>query len=281
MVRAVVLGQEGADAPLHGHVQPDGGLVQEQHLRPVQERHRDLALHPLAQGQIAHRPLQQRRQIEQLGELVQGPPVLRRRHPVDDPVALERVDHRDVPEQLVALAHHQRDAAQEGTLTPGRHVAQHLCPARRGMQQAGEHLQRGGLAGAVGTHEAHELARLQGERDLRHRLDGAGPAPEHAVHGGAQPGLPFGDEVGLGELPDVDREHPPILAGAREDLRVVALAKPLAEQIGVRRSQDAQGLRRHDPAAAGACSVHGRAQRSGRSVPRATDPPRRVAARNR
>ena len=99
VVHAAVLGHEGADAALHGHVQTDGGLVQEQHLRPVQERHRDLALHPLARGQIAHRPLQQRLQIEQAGELVQGLPVLRRRHPVDTRL---RSNAADTLQQLVA-----------------------------------------------------------------------------------------------------------------------------------------------------------------------------------
>jgi len=36
VVPPVVLGDEGADAPLHGHVQPDGRLVEEEHARAVQ-----------------------------------------------------------------------------------------------------------------------------------------------------------------------------------------------------------------------------------------------------
>ena len=48
-VAVVVLAHELADAPLHGHVQPNRRLVQEEHLGPVEQRARHFALHALAQ----------------------------------------------------------------------------------------------------------------------------------------------------------------------------------------------------------------------------------------
>ena len=68
---AVVLRDEGPDAPLHRHVQPDGRLVEEDHLRAMEERRGDLAFHPLAQREVAHRLAQERPEFQKLGKLVE------------------------------------------------------------------------------------------------------------------------------------------------------------------------------------------------------------------
>jgi hypothetical protein len=47
-IATVVFGHERADAPLHCHVEANRRLVEEQHLRAMEERCRDLALHTLA-----------------------------------------------------------------------------------------------------------------------------------------------------------------------------------------------------------------------------------------
>ena len=113
---AVVLRDEGADAPLHGHVQPDGRLVQEDDGRAVEQGRGDLALHPLAEREVAHGLSQERPELEQGDQLVQGAPVVGRRDAVDGAVELEGVRRRDVPDELVALAHDQRDLPQERLL---------------------------------------------------------------------------------------------------------------------------------------------------------------------
>ena len=69
-VAAVVLGHERADALLHRHVEPDRRLVEEQHLRPVEERADDLDLHPLPEREVAHRLADQVADVEQLDQLV-------------------------------------------------------------------------------------------------------------------------------------------------------------------------------------------------------------------
>ena len=70
-MRAVVLRDEGADAALHGDVEADRRLVEEEHLRVVQQRAGDLALHPLAEAEVAHRLAQQLAELQQIDQLVQ------------------------------------------------------------------------------------------------------------------------------------------------------------------------------------------------------------------
>ena len=70
-VALVVFGDEGADAALHGHIQADGGFIQEDHLRTVQQRRRDLALHALAERDCGL-ACQQRSQLEQPGQFIEG-----------------------------------------------------------------------------------------------------------------------------------------------------------------------------------------------------------------
>ena len=47
------------DLRLHGHVQSDGGLIQEYDLRVVQERGQDVTEGPLTEGHLTHRLMQQ------------------------------------------------------------------------------------------------------------------------------------------------------------------------------------------------------------------------------
>ena len=75
---AVVLGDERADPALHRHVQPDRRLVQEEHPRLVEQRAGDLALHPLAEREVAHRLLDDLADLEQVDQLVPpGPEIVR------------------------------------------------------------------------------------------------------------------------------------------------------------------------------------------------------------
>ena len=72
--------------------------------------------------------------------------------------------------------------AAEDVADPAAHLAgvvddvvpEHPGRARGGQQQRDEHLDRGGLAGAVGPEQPEQLAALDREVDPAHRLDVAG-----------------------------------------------------------------------------------------------------------
>jgi hypothetical protein len=50
-------------------------------------------------------------------------------------------------------------------------IVPYLNATGSGLQETGQHAQRGGLAGAVGTEQPQDLASLDVERDLVHRAD--------------------------------------------------------------------------------------------------------------
>ena len=72
------------------------------------------------------------------------------------------------------------------------------------MEQPGEHLQRGGLAGAVRAEEADDLAGLDLEGDPVDGAHLAVLAADEALDGSAKPRLPLGDEEGLVQAGDAD-----------------------------------------------------------------------------
>ena len=80
------------------------------------------------------------------------------RQPIDRPDQLERVERRQVPLELVAVAHDHRDPAQERGLAPGRDVTQDDGLAAGRVEEPAQHLEAGRLAGAVRPEEADDLA---------------------------------------------------------------------------------------------------------------------------
>ena len=87
--------------------------------------------------------------------------VLRLGQPVDLLEQAERLDDRDVPPELRPLAEDHADRRDVAGALAVRHeaVAHDLARGRR--QDAGQHLDRGRLAGAVGPDVADHLARLR------------------------------------------------------------------------------------------------------------------------
>ena len=71
--RGAALGVEGAQElpqpALAHHVEPDRRLVEVEDLGVVQQRRRDVAAHPLAEAELAHRGVEQVAEVEQLDEL--------------------------------------------------------------------------------------------------------------------------------------------------------------------------------------------------------------------
>ena len=90
------------------------------------------------------------------------------RDAVDAAVELERFARRKIPPELVLLAEQQGELLAVGDGPLPRREAQHRGRAAGGMEQAGEHLERGGLAGAVGPEEADELPFLDRKADVFH-----------------------------------------------------------------------------------------------------------------
>ena len=156
------LGAQELAQPLLGqHVEADGRLVEDHQAGRVQQRGGDLGAHPLAQRELAHR------RREELARARGGRPArrsARARRPADSAWMAarirERLAHRQVPPQLGALAEDHADLARQAPPV-GHRVAARRCvavPAGR-HQDAGEHLDRGRLAGAVGADVADRLAR--------------------------------------------------------------------------------------------------------------------------
>ena len=207
----VVLGDETADQRLHLDIEPDGGLIEEQDLRAVEERGAQLTSHPLAQGEVAGRLIEELAEIEQLNQLVEGLPVLWAWDVEQRAVELEGLGGGEVPEELLLLAHHQGDGAEQGVASVLRTVPQHLHSTRGGMEQPGEHLQRGGFSGAVRAQEPHAFTRFHLKRHLVYRHHLSVLSPEQGSQRRRQPGLAHRHSVHLGELLDSNQLPPPSL----------------------------------------------------------------------
>ena len=187
--RGPALGVEGAqelaEPALAHHVEADGGLVEVEDLRVVQERGGDVAAHPLAEAELPDRDVEQVAEAEQLDELRQVGSVPLGVGPVDLLQQVEGVAQRQVPPQRGALAEDHADpAGQLGALAAGVD-ARDADRAGGRHQDAGEHLDRGRLAGAVRADVADHLAGLDLEAQLLHGLD-VGPAAD--PEGAGQPG---------------------------------------------------------------------------------------------
>ena len=103
--------QELAQPALAHHVEADGGLVEVEDLRVVQQRGRDVAAHPLAEAELPHRGVEQVTEGEQLDELGQVGAVPGRVGPVDLLEQVEGVAQRQVPPERGALAEDHADPA--------------------------------------------------------------------------------------------------------------------------------------------------------------------------
>ena len=203
----IVAADEFAHGLLRNHVQADGRFVQKEHLRLVQQRGDELHLHAFAQGKFTHAHVQLVRHAQQLGQLAHGPAEAVLGNAVDLGIELEGFAGGEIPPELVLLPQHQGELPAVGIGAFPRHMAEHARGAAGGIEQAGEHLQRGGLARAIRSEKAHELARLDAEADV---IDGDGLlvlAADQAADGPAEAGLLFVGAKGLGQAGDFDGRH--------------------------------------------------------------------------
>jgi hypothetical protein len=184
-------------------VEADRRFVEEEHLGTVQQRGGQLSAHPLAQRELADGRVHEGIHIEQSGASPQRGRVFGRWHPVDVPQQAERVAQRKVPLQARSLAEDDPDPrGQPAALGHRLEAADPQPPAGR-REDTGQHLQRRGLARAVGAQIAQQLAAL--DRQI-HAVD----CP-HVAGDAAEPaGLRAYGEL-FGQTLDLDDIHDPVL----------------------------------------------------------------------
>ena len=165
----------------------------------MEQGRRDLAAHPLAQGQHPGRGFEQIPQLQQVRQPVPVLPEGPLRGPVDVPQQQEGLHHRHVPPQLAALA---EDHPQPGHVAlpvrPGREAV-HGAGAAVGPEDAAEDLDGGALAGPVGPDVAHDLSVRDGEGHLPQGWYVRAVLGEEASHRVSKAGLPPPDPVGLAD----------------------------------------------------------------------------------
>src|SRR5439155_25589999 len=201
---AVVFSTEPPDARLHRDVQADRGLVEERYARRLDETRRELHLHPLAEAQVPDGLVYEVLELEQLGELADRAAERVVRNSVDLLEDAEAVRRGDVPHQLRAVAHEQRHLLQVGVFTTPRNETQYMGLPGCRVEQAGEHLERRGLARAVWAEEPDHLARLDAEGDAGDRVHVAALPPHERPERRGETLLPLGDAEGLSQIADVD-----------------------------------------------------------------------------
>ncbi len=179
-VVAVQASDELAHRQLRGRVEADGRLVEEEQRRldaAAPRRSRSASAGRATAGAPAGSSSRSSRSSATSSSRIARIALLR--HPVDVAQQVEAVDHRQVPPELAALAEHHADARHVAhPLAPGRQAV-HLAAAGGRLQDAGEDLDGGRLAGAVRPDQADQLAALQLERDRR-------SAPRPCASGGGR-----------------------------------------------------------------------------------------------
>jgi hypothetical protein len=161
---------EVPEARLGDEVEPDRRLVEEQHLGLVQHAREELAAHPLAERERAHGAVDEVLRREELREPADAAGGLAAREPVDAAEQPERLPRLELEPELRALSEERPDPPREQPPLPPRHEAEHARGARRRVQDAGQHLDRRRLAGAVRADVGEPLAGLDLERDAPDRV---------------------------------------------------------------------------------------------------------------
>ena len=163
-----VLAEEGANRLLRLEVEAERRLVEKEHLGLMQQRGRELALHALAERELPRGLVDEFTEHEQVDELRAPRRVIGGRHTIDGAIEPEGLLGRQIPEQLLLVAEHERDALAERVAAGPRIAPGHLRAARAGEEQPGEHLERRRLSGAVGAEKGNGVAALDRERDIVH-----------------------------------------------------------------------------------------------------------------
>ena len=192
---------------LGDHVQADRRLVEKEDLGTVEQGGDELHLHPLAERKFANRPAQQAMDVEHLGQAIAGLLELLRIDVINMLMQPERLGGRQVPPELVLLAHHQGETAAIGVFAFPGHVADHRSRATGGGEHAGEQFQRGRLARPVGPEKGDEFARFDRQIDAADGLDGLDIAMKKPANGSPESLFFLKNAVRFRQLGDFDDWH--------------------------------------------------------------------------
>jgi len=203
----LVMAEEALHGVLGHHVQPDRRFVQEQDLGRVEQGGDQFHFHALAQRQLADRLAEQVAHAEHGGKLIAGPLEAGGLDAVDLLVQAERLGGRQVPPELVLLAHHQGEPPPVGVFALPGEVAEDAGRPRRRGNHAGKELERGGLACPVRAEEGDELTLIHAKVDGPDRLDRAVLAAKQPDQRGPKPLFLLVHHVGLRESLDFDDRH--------------------------------------------------------------------------
>ncbi len=165
---AVALGfgaQQLPDRRLGGYVETDRGLVEKQQSRRVEHTGDNFAAHPLAEGELTDRRIDERAEAEERDQFVHPPAVTRRIDFVHAPQQGEGVARRELIPELRALPEDRADAECERVTLARPHEAEAADVARVGTQDGREDFQRRRFSGAVGPDERNRSpARTESDR---------------------------------------------------------------------------------------------------------------------
>ncbi len=147
---------------------PKVGSSRSRILRVVHQRatQRQLLLH--SARQLPREALLERPEIREVVQPLQALGALGLGHRVEVGVELDVLAHREVVIEPEALRH-VGDVLLHALGVPRHAHARHQRVARRGRQHARQHAERGGLARAVGPHQAEQRAGRHLERERVHR----------------------------------------------------------------------------------------------------------------
>ena len=170
----------------------------------MDEARSELDLHALAEGEVAHRLVNELLQLEELGKLVHGRSELSLRDPVDLLKNTEAIGSGDVPHELRAVPHEQRHPTEVGVLAAPGNITQHARLASARMKQPREHLERRRLPRPVRPEKTNDLTGHDAERDAGNRVHIFAMPLHERPQGRRKPLLALRHAKRLAELADVD-----------------------------------------------------------------------------
>ena len=204
----VVAADKFANGLLGNDVEADGGLVEKQDAGLVEQGGDEFHFHAFAQTQLADGDVELVLDAEEFGQLGDGFFEAVLGDAVDFGVELEGFAGGEVPPELIFLAEDEGELAAVAVGALPGSVTEDFGRASRGKEEAGEHFEGGGFAGAVGAEKTDEFAGFDLEADV---VDGDGLlvlAIEQALDRAGKAGLLFVGAKSLGQAVNLDDGHP-------------------------------------------------------------------------
>lgn len=167
---------------------PMVGSSRNHHRRIVDQRGREAAAHALAERELAGLGVPELPEFQNPVELLDASGVVGLRHAVDVAEDLEGLAGGQVPPQLRALPEDRADTTGVGNAVGVRDNAVDRDCAGRRRKDAGEHLDRGGLACAVRPQKGEQFAVLDAEADAADRGLAAVPGRDERAQAPLRPG---------------------------------------------------------------------------------------------